>query len=491
MQTELTRLEGNRVELRIEIPAVEVGRAIAKAYQKVGSRVRIPGFRPGKAPRALIDRHVGKSAVNETAFDELFPRAYLTAIQEAGVEPIDRPEVSELTLEEGQPCRFKVQVEVMPEVKLGQYKGLSAVKAVVPVTDADVDQVLEHLRERQAELVVSEADQVAPGLFAVIDFEGFIDGKPFAGGAGKDVELEVGGGRFLPEFETGIVGAAKGEEREVKVTFPPDYGAQHLAGKEAVFRIQVKEIKEKKLPELDDEFAKDVSEFATLAELVADIRQRVAEEREKASREGLEQQLIEAAAKNAEVEVPEKLVDRRVEAKLRDFEERLRMSGYTLEEYLGDNRTEADLRRELRGVAAEEVRTRLVIEAIAKAEGVQVSEEEILARLTTLAGGDAARAAELKARLEKENRLDEFVARLASERAVNLLVETADIKEEVTPVEPEKDNGEKASKAKPKAKSRAKAEEASSAAESGEAEAPAAPAKPRARRKSEAKEDEA
>lgn len=447
MQTELARLDGNRVELHIEVAPDEVGRAIARAYQRVGGRVRIPGFRPGKAPRPLIDRYVGLEKVMEEAFDSLFPEAYLKAVREVGVEPIDQPEVSGLALEAGKPCTFRVKVEVMPEVKLGKYRGLPAVKAVVPVTDADVDQVLAHLRDRQAELAVSEAEELAPGLFAVIDFDGFVDGAPFSGGAGRDVELEVGGGQFLPEFEEGLKGAKRGEEREVKLTFPADYQARHLAGKEAVFQVKLKEIKEKRFSELDDEFAKDVSAFATLEELKADIRRKIGEEREKGSREAVENQLIAAAAENASVEVPEKLVDRRVEAKLGDLVERLKQGGYTLEEYLGEERSVEDLRRDLREPAREELKTRLVVEAIVKAEQLQASEEEVLAKLTTLAGGDTEKAAALRRRLEDEGRMDDFLARLAAERAVNLLVETAEMKEEVTPTEPEKDKGEK-SKAK-------------------------------------------
>lgn len=441
MQTELARLDGNLVELRIEIPADEVGRAISRAYQKVGGRVRIPGFRKGKAPRPLIDRYVGRERVVEEAFEELFPKAYLNAVQETGVEPVDQPEVADLSLEAGQPCTFKVKVEVMPEVQLGQYKGLAAVKTVIPVTEADVEEVLSRLRDRQAELVVSGKEKVEPGVYAIIDFDGFIDGEPFSGGAGRDVELEVGSGRFLKEFEEGLVGAAKGEEREVKVTFPADYRAQHLAGKEAVFKIRVKEIKEKQLPEVDDEFAKDVSSFATLDELKADIRQKVAAEREKAAREAVENQLIAAATRNAKVEVPEKLIERRVEAKLREMESQLQSGGYTLADYLGEERTEADLRRDLRAAAEEELKSRLVVEAIVKAEGILIGDEEVGAKLNELAAGDEQRAAELRRRLEAEGRLGDFRARLAAERAVNLLVETAEIKEEVTPLEPEKDKG--------------------------------------------------
>jgi trigger factor len=481
MQTELARLDGNRVELHIEIPPDEVGRAIAKAYQRVSGRVRIPGFRKGHAPNALIDRFVGREAVLEDAFDALFPEAYVKGVREAEVEPVDRPEVSDLTLEEGKTCTFKVVVEVMPEVKLGQYRGLTAVKAVVPLTDADVDQVLHHLRERQAELVVSDQAKLENGLHAVIDFEGFIDGEPFAGGAGRDVQLELGGGRFLPEFEEGLVGAAKGEEREIKFTFPADYHAKHLAGQEVAFKITVKEIKERRLPELDDEFAKDVSSFATLEELKADVRRKTGEEREKAAREAVENQLIAKAAENAAVEVPEKLVERRIDAKLAEMVERLKQGGYSLEEYLGEERTEEDLRSDLQATARVELKTRLVVEAIAKAEGIKVGEEEILAKLVTLAGGDEAKAKDLRLRLEQEGRMEDFLERLASERAVNLLVETAEIKEEVTPTEPEKDKGEKA---KGRGKTKAK-----TAPEAGEA--PAEAPKPKARRKTTGKEDEA
>ncbi|MGE5509292.1 MAG: trigger factor [Chitinophagales bacterium] len=439
MQTELARLEGNRVELKIEVPADEVERAFARAYANVAAKVRIPGFRKGKAPRALIQRFVGQGAVMEEAFEQLFPKAYFEALKETGVEPIEQPEVSDLALEEGKPCTFKVQVEVMPEVKLGQYRGLSAVKAVTPVTDIDVASVLENLRERQAELVESEKEKLEPGLFAVIDFDGFIDGAPFSGGAGRDVQIEIGGGRFLPGFEEGLVGAAKGEEREVTVPFPENYHARHLAGKEAVFKIKVKEIKEKKVPELDDEFAKDVSDFATLEELKEDIRRRIGEERDKAAQEAVENQLIAAAAENASVEVPEKLVERRVERKFAEFVQRLEEGGYTLADYLGEERTEEDLRNDLKEAAREEVKTRLVVEAIVKAEGITVSDDEVQARLVALAGGNEEQGKSLKDRLEKEGRYLDFVDRMASERAVNLLVETADIKEEVTPTEPEKD----------------------------------------------------
>jgi trigger factor len=253
------------------------------------------------------------------------------------------------------------------------------------------------------------------------------------------VQLEIGGGRFLPGFEEGLAGAAKGEEREVNVPFPENYHAKHLAGKEALFKITVKEIKEKKAPELDDEFAKDVSDFATLEELKADIKKRIEEERDKAARDAVENQLIEAAAANASVEVPEKLVERRVERKFAEFVQRLEEGGYTLADYLGEERTEEDLRNDLKEAAREEVKTRLVVEAIVKAEGVTVSEDEVTQRLVQLAGGSEESAKNLKARLEQEGRYPDFLDRIASERAVNLLVEAAEIKEEVTPAEPEKD----------------------------------------------------
>jgi trigger factor len=441
MATELARLGGSRVELRVEVAPDEVGQAITRAYQRLAEKVRIPGFRPGKAPRALIDRYAGREAVIDAAFNALFPQAYLNAVKEAGVEPIDQPEVSDIVLDEGKPCTFKVQVEVMPEVKLGQYKGLPAVKAVVPVTDADVDQVLAHLRERQAELTASDQEKLAAGLFAVLDFDGFIAGQPFPGGAGREVTLELGSGRFFPGFEEALVGAARGEQREVALTFPAEYRAKHLAGKDATFKVTVKEIKEKRLPALDDEFAKAVSDFATLEELKAGIGRQVAEEREKEQRQAVENQLIAAATEKAEVEVPEQLIQQRSEAKLREMAERLRSGGYTLADYLGENRTEEDLRRDLRRVAEEELKSRLVVEAIGKAERLQATEEEVEAKLQALAGGDADKAAQLRKRLEQENRLEDFVARLTAEKAVNLLVATAEINEEVTPTEPEKDKG--------------------------------------------------
>ncbi|MBO8126226.1 MAG: trigger factor [Firmicutes bacterium] len=428
MQTELKKLDNNKVELKVEVEAEKVNDALEKAYRKLRRNVTIPGFRKGKAPRVLVERYLGSAALYEEAINRLFPEAYSEALEKEGVEPIDDPELDLEQFEENKPFIFKATVEVKPEVKLGQYKGLKATKVIEKVDEVQVNMVLEQMRERQAELVTTDKTVVDKGDYVLLDFEGFVDGKPFSGGSGKDVILEVGAGRFLPDFEEGLVGAKVGETAEIEVSFPEDYGADFLQGKTAIFKVNVKEIKEKKLPELDDEFAKDVSEHETLAELKEEIKEVLAKDNERKATRNLEDELVRQVRENSQVEVPEKMVERQINRKINDLSMRLNQQGYTLEAYLeAENLTGEELREEFREGAREDVTTGLILEAIGKAEKITVSEEEYENRLREIFNASDEDLPKLKARLEHDGADHRIKDQLLGGKILQFLVDNADV----------------------------------------------------------------
>ena len=263
MKVAVTKKEHNITELVIELPVEEVAKAYDKAFQKLVQQVNIPGFRKGKAPRKMIEKRVGEDGMRSEAFDFIIPDAYRQAVAENNVEPVGRPEVTDVTLNEGEPCVFTVSVITKPEVVLGEYKGLSVMAPATEVTDEEVDKQIDALRERHAKMVVAEGAELGQGDFALIDFDGTVDGKPFSGGQSKGYPLEIGSGNFIPGFEDQLIGAKAGEEREVKVTFPADYFVAELAGKEAVFVTKINDVKRKELPELNDDFAKEAGDADT------------------------------------------------------------------------------------------------------------------------------------------------------------------------------------------------------------------------------------
>ncbi len=428
MQTELKKLENNTVELTVEVEAERVNEAIEKAYRKLRTNVTIPGFRKGKAPRALVERHLGSGVLYEEAINQLFPDAYGEALDKEQVEPIDDPELELVQFEENKPFIFKATVEVKPEVNLGQYVGLKATKVVENVNEDHINLVLEQMRERQAELVSSEKQEVGKGDFVVIDFAGFIDDEPFSGGSGKDVTMEVGAGKFLPEFEEGVVGAKLGEEIEVPVTFPDEYGADFLQGKTANFKITVKEIKEKKLPELDDEFAKDVSEHETLAALKEEIKEAVAKDNERVASRRLEDELVKMICEDSEVEIPDKMVERQIDRRVNDLSMRLSQQGFTLEAYLEAEKISGDqLRDEFREGAAQDVKTALVLEAIGKKENILIDESDYETRIKEIFGANDEDLPKLKARLEHDGASRRFKDQLLGEKILQFLVDNADV----------------------------------------------------------------
>ncbi|KMY47307.1 trigger factor, partial [Bacillus sp. FJAT-27445] len=379
--------EGNEGVLTVEVDAETFKTALDDAFKKVVKQVSIPGFRKGKIPRGLFEQRFGVEALYQDALDILLPVEYPKAVEEAGIEPVDRPEIDVEKIEKGESLIFTAKVTVKPEVKLGDYKGLGIEKDDTTVTDEDVQNELKALQERQAELVVKEEGAVEEGNTVVLDFEGFVDGEAFEGGKAENYSLEVGSGSFIPGFEDQLVGLEAGAEKDVEVTFPEEYHAEDLAGKPAVFKVKIHEIKAKELPELDDEFAKDIDEeVETLAELTEKTKKRLEEAKENEADAKLREELVLKASENAEIDVPQAMVDTELDRMLKEFEQRLQMQGMNLELYTQfSGQDEAALKEQMKEDAEKRVKSNLTLEAIAKAENLEVSDEEVDAELTKMA----------------------------------------------------------------------------------------------------------
>ncbi|AUZ39731.1 MULTISPECIES: trigger factor [Bacillus] len=387
MSVKWEKQEGNEGVLTVEVDAETFKTALDDAFKKVVKQVSIPGFRKGKIPRGLFEQRFGVEALYQDALDILLPVEYPKAVEEAGIEPVDRPEIDVEKIEKGESLIFTAKVTVKPEVKLGDYKGLGVEKDDTTVTDEDVQNELKALQERQAELVVKEEGAVEEGNTVVLDFEGFVDGEAFEGGKAENYSLEVGSGSFIPGFEDQLVGLEAGAEKDVEVTFPEEYHAEDLAGKPAVFKVKIHEIKAKELPELDDEFAKDIDEeVETLAELTEKTKKRLEEAKENEADAKLREELVLKASENAEIDVPQAMVDTELDRMLKEFEQRLQMQGMNLELYTQfSGQDEAALKEQMKEDAEKRVKSNLTLEAIAKAENLEVSDEEVEAELTKMA----------------------------------------------------------------------------------------------------------
>lgn len=385
MKATWDKLEKNWMQFEVEVEAQEFAKAIDAAYRKLSQRVNIPGFRPGKAPRALFERNYGKETLVQEAVEQLLPRAYGEALDQANVNPIDQPEVELVQAEEGKAFIFKGKVQVMPEVTLGKLSGFGIAKDSGEVTEEQINEQLNSLRDRMATLVTDESGEVKNGSFAVIDFEGFVNGEAFEGGKGENYTLEIGSGSFIPGFEEQLVGTKAGDQVDVKVTFPEKYHAEHLAGQEALFKVTVREVKKKELPELTDEFAKDVSRFETLAELKADVENRLKDTAAANAERDFQNKLIEAVAAEATVEVPEVLVHRRVHDMIHEFEHSLSSQGLSLEYWQqATGKTSHDLHEEFEEPAKKNVKNDLVIGAVAQKEGITVTDADVEAEFDTM-----------------------------------------------------------------------------------------------------------
>ncbi|WP_017472746.1 trigger factor [Amphibacillus jilinensis] len=387
MTAKWEKQEGNQGTLTVEVDAEKFNEALDQAFKKVVKDVQLPGFRKGRVPRGLFEQRFGAESLYQDAVDIILPEAYAGAVDEAGISPVDQPEIDITQIEKGKNLIFTASVTVKPEVKLGEYKGLEVEEQDVAVTDEDVDQDIENQRQNQAELVVKEEGTVEDGDTVVLDFEGFVDGEAFEGGAAENHTLEIGSGSFIPGFEEQLIGKATGEETEVEVTFPEEYHAEDLAGKAATFKVKIHEIKAKELPELDDEFAKDVNDdVETLAELKEKTRERLENQKQSDAENQKRETLINQATENAEIDIPEAMVTTELDRMLREFEQRLQQQGMTLDMYFQFSGQDEDaLKEQMKEDASKRVQTNLVLEAIADVENVEVTEEDVNEELKTMA----------------------------------------------------------------------------------------------------------
>lgn len=422
MSSEVVKKENNKVSLKVTVSNDEFKKAIKQAYLKNRGRFNIPGFRKGKAPQKVIETQYGKGIFFEDAMNIAFPDAYEAAIEAHELEPVERPDVDIEALEPDADVVFKVEVTVKPEVVLGDYKAMEVEKVSAEVPDADVEAELEKSREQNARLVSSE-EAAQKGDTVLIDFEGFLGEEAFEGGKGENHPLELGSGQFIPGFEEQLEGALKGDEKEVSVTFPETYHAEDLAGAEAVFKVSVKDVKRKELPALDDEFAKDISEFDTLAELQADTRSKLEEAAAKKAESQIRQAVVDAAVALTEIELPEVMIESEIDSMLKDFEYQLRYQGLDLEKYYEITQTEEkDLREQMKDDAEKKVRTALTVEAIAKAEAVEADEADVKAEMERIAEQYKMDLDKVEKTYSGDN-LDYLKESIVSRKTIDLLVE--------------------------------------------------------------------
>lgn len=377
MSLQVEKLEKNMAKLTIEVAPEELEKAIEKAYQKNKKRISVPGFRKGKVPRQMIEKMYGKEIFYEDAVNALVPDAYAKALDECEEEIVSSPQIDVVQIEAGQPFIFTAEVALKPEVRLGKYKGVKVSKADVNVTDEEVDAEIEKERERNARNVAVEDRAVKDGDMTVLDFEGFVDGVAFKGGKGENYPLTIGSGAFIPGFEDQLIGAEIGKEVEVQVTFPQNYNSEELKGKPAVFKCTVKEIKEKELPELDDEFAGDVSEFDTLAEYKDDVRKKITARKEEEAKGVKTDAVVDAIINDSDMEIPEAMIETQQRQMVEDFEQRIRMQGLQLEQYYqmtGSNYEK--LLEQVKPQALKGIQSRLVLEAVAEKENIKATEED-------------------------------------------------------------------------------------------------------------------
>ena len=425
MSLQVEKLDKDVAKLTVEVPAEEVEAALQNAYLKNRKQISVPGFRKGKVPRQMIEKMYGPEVFYDDAANALIQKAYPQAADECELEIVSRPTVDIVQLEKGKPFIFTAEVAVKPEVTLGQYKGIEVEKADTTATDEEVAAELDKEREANSRTITVEDRAVQDGDMTVIDFEGFVDGEAFEGGKGTDYPLTIGSGAFIPGFEEKLVGAEIGKEVEVDVTFPEEYHAKELAGKPAVFKCTVKEIKVKELPELDDDFAQDVSDFDTLEEYKADVRKKVEEKKAADAKAKKEDAVIEKIIEGAAMEIPDAMVETQAERMVDEFAQRLQMQGLTMEQYLqftGGN-VQA-LVEQSKPQALKRIQSRLVLEAVAAAENLTASDEELDAELGRMAEQYKMEVEKLKEMFAEED-LKSVREDLAIQKAVELVTDAA------------------------------------------------------------------
>ena len=419
MSLQVEKLEKNMAKLTIEAGADELEKAIEKAYQKQKKKISIPGFRKGKVPRQMVEKMYGKEVFYEDAANELIPDAYDKALDECEEDLVSSPKIEVVQIEAGKPFIFTATVALKPEVKLGKYKGVQVDQMDTEVTDEEIDQEINKERENNARNITVDNRPVKDGDITTLDFEGFVDGEPFEGGKGEDYPLTIGSGAFIPGFEEQLVGAEIGKEVEVKVTFPEDYQAENLQGKEAVFKCTIKEIKEKELPELDDEFASEVSEFETMAEYRESVKKSLTEKKEKDAKNAKEEAAIQAVVEDSEMEIPEPMLESQQKQMVDEFAQRITMQGLSMEQYFQFTGTNYQkMVEQVKPQALERIKSRLVLEAVVKAENIEVTEEDYEKELETMAEVyqmEIAKVKDLMGEREKKNIMQDLAVRKAAE----------------------------------------------------------------------------
>ena len=425
MSLQVEKLENNTAKLTIEVPAEEFDKAIQTAYQKNKNKFNVPGFRKGKVPYAMVEKMYGAGVFYEEAANELIPDAYANAAAESELEIVARPEINVTQIEKGKPFVFEAEVTLKPEIKLGKYKGVKVEAMDTTVTDEDVAAELDKVKEQNARLVAADDKAVEDGDQTTIDFEGFVDGVAFEGGKGEDYPLTIGSHSFIDTFEEQLIGKKVGEEVEVNVTVPEQYQAEELAGKPAMFKVTIKEIKVKEYPELDDDFAQDVSEFDTLDEYKADIKKNLEEKKAQEAEADKESKVIEAIVNDSEMDIPEKMIEAQSQQMVEEFAQNIAMQGISFDQYMQFTGTTVDqLTEQVKPQAEARVQSSLVLEAIVKAEKIEASDEEFdeeIKRMAERYQMEADKVNELLSDDDKKNIRADICAR----KAAKLVVEKA------------------------------------------------------------------
>lgn len=425
MKVTAERIDNHQVVLELEVPQVEVSKAIEKAYAKLANKINIPGFRKGKAPRKVIENRIGKQALLDEAFDIVAPKAYSEALTEQNLEPVGNPKIDVVVLEEDKDLVFKATITAKPEITLGDYKGLKIEKTAVEVTEEQVEAQVNKMLENAAKMVIVEDAEIQDGDFAVIDFEGFVDGVAFEGGEGKGYPLQIGSGSFIPGFEEQLIGAKAGEEREVNVTFPEEYHAPNLAGKASVFKVKVNDVKRKELPALNDEFVKETSAFNTVDELKVDIKNKLEATAKQKAENDMRSAAIKLASDNATVDIPEVMVENRIGHMIEELSISLQNQGLKLEQYLEYAKLDmAKLRENYRETAVINVKTDLMLEAVAKAEEIKVEAADIQGEIELMARSYGATAQQVQKIIQEQGRIGDLVATIQRKKAAKVIVDS-------------------------------------------------------------------
>lgn len=425
MSLQVEKLEKNMAKLTIEVSAEEVEKAIEKAYQKQKSKISVPGFRKGKVPRKMVEKMYGVGVFYEDAVNEMIPTAYETAAKESELDIVSQPKIDVVQIEAGKEFIFTAEVAVKPEVELGEYNGVEVAKADVTVTDEDIMAEIDKEREQNSRIISVEDRAVEDGDMTVIDFEGFVDGEAFEGGKGTDYPLTIGSHSFIDTFEEQLIGKNIGEEVEVNVTFPEEYHAEDLKGKPAMFKVTVKEIKKKELPELDNDFVEDVSEFSTVEEYKESIKKNIEEKKVNEAKAAKEDAVIEKIIEGAKMEIPEPMIDSQVRQMAEDFARRLSAQGLSLEQYFQYTGLTAEmLVEQMKPQALKRIQSRLVLEAVAEKENFEVTEEEIEKEVTDMAAAYQMEADKLKELLTDSDK-DNMKKDIQVKKAIDFVTENA------------------------------------------------------------------